>query len=329
MKTTSKDGLVLEHSSKPPWAVLSDFDIDGKTLKKHHTDWLDDVLLPAVKVKPSTKGFWHVDLRGRASSSGTNAHNHALSMNRIDAVRSYTLSRGLFPATVDFLPLPLGEGDPRDPAKFENQLDRSVEVEARFFPTPKPKPKPPRKIRLRLRRYNVWKRKTGKVKKFNLLVIQAKISLVGMAVDLGPVKAAPSVGKVRMFIEIEEQGTSDKAQFEFSGPAALAGIIGVSPKGKLGLSPADLSKTFEGGENTFTTETAMDADDFDEVKATLIKTAVGATFIIGTEKGIFAPSSKIPDFDLGKTSPGKSLQAAECTVNAEMELVASAPSWVE
>ena len=330
MKKTSVTGMVLEHYAAPPWAVLADFDIGGSTLKTHHTDWLHDVLIPAMKAKSHRKGTWHIRLIGRASRSGADEFNAKLSEARLQEAKRY-IEASIKTTNVNWETAPLGESNPKDPKLYENDLDRSVEVVAMFFPTPTPKLHPRRRPNL-IPRYIPWKRPMPKkVTNFIVRAKKVQIDIVQGGIEFpGGLLVGPGHAFVKMLIEIQEVGTIDKALYEFDG-SGTGGVLSGSISPSKGTPKPNIKKwsqTYEdGSSHNMLTTTPVDAEDF-ESNGSLFKNAFGSSFAFG---GPFWSDKhqKISDFDLGKPMKDSFLTLGECSVTGDLELVTSLPSWAE
>lgn len=72
-------------------AVLTNFDVDGSSLKREHTQFLDGYVVPLMVAKQPARIF----LRGEASHPGSDEHNLELSKRRADSVVAYLRSRGV------------------------------------------------------------------------------------------------------------------------------------------------------------------------------------------------------------------------------------------
>jgi hypothetical protein len=252
-----------------------------------------------------------------------------LSNERLQTVETYVQSR-IASSKAHFDRQALGEGDPQDPAAYENELDRSVAVKARFFPAPPE----PRKIRLLIPKYNPWKpRKNRKVMDFTLQVLKAQIDIFTLDLKLPFASVGQGRAKVKLFIEIKELGTKDTAQYEFDG-SGIGGIASAGfsiKKARPGLGLSSWSQTFEKGKkHRFATTTPMDADDF--AGGALFEKSVRGrfSFNFGPVHGLLGASIKIPSLGLGKpTSPTSPFSLAECLVSAKMKQVTSTPSWAK
>lgn len=138
----TEEGIVLG-TSDGRRALLADFDIDEHDLRPKHVVWLDGLvgIIRRSHLKPPN-GIWTIAVTGRASKTGGNAHNAALSERRMLEVRQY-LERNVGPFPIQWNPAALGEEAPHDPTIDENAQDRSVEVVAR--PSVFIEPPPPRR----------------------------------------------------------------------------------------------------------------------------------------------------------------------------------------
>src|SRR5678816_3606844 len=86
-------GRVSVHRNAPLGgirAVMSNYDIDVDTPKQEHIYFLDSRVVPLVSGRKAR--IW---LQGSASSTGTAAHNLALSRRRAEKVARYLESRGI------------------------------------------------------------------------------------------------------------------------------------------------------------------------------------------------------------------------------------------
>lgn len=324
-KKTSDHGLVLERGTRPPDALLADFDIDGATLKSDHTQWLDDKVVGPARAKRGTPGGWEIDLIGRASQSGSDGHNLWLSDQRARAVQTYLL-HNLFDVPVRFFVSQLGESSPFDPGEYEHEVDRSVEVRAKFLPI-----KPPKRRRIEplIVKPHIWKpRPNRKVMDFRLQVLKAKIVIGTFDVNLGPLSFGQGEASVKLLIRIRELGSSDSALYEFSGhgPGAILGAK-ISLKKGLPVGVSKWSATYEAGEvHPFATDVEMDAEDFGG-SAMFRFDLVGRTLIFGPSSGFFGGQEKIKDLSFGLTADVNLLKMAEATTPGKMTVVESVPAW--
>lgn len=325
LKKTSKDGMVLQYSEKPAGAFLADFDIDGASLKPDHYAWLDRYILEPVKAKPTNSGQWKIRLLARASQSGSDEYNSLLSGLRAGNVASY-LSRQLIGVPFFFSITKLGESSPFDTKKFENELDRSVEVFAKFLSRKSSKPfiHVPKKI-------VHWKPlPSRKVSNFTLQVLKAKITINTLDMKFGPGSVGLGIAHVKMFIVIRESGSVGHALYKFEG-AGRGSIVGVSPSYKKlipGPGISSFSESFENGAiHSFVTEIKLDAYDF-EGDALFIKTIPRARLIFGPKpRGFFSPNSCINGLSLGLPRTVSFLKIGECDVMSELCVVRTVPPW--
>ncbi len=321
---TSTDGFVFPRSENPKGAFLADFDIDGATLKKDHRDWLDGNVIAPAKAKGHTSGGWQIELNGRASKSGSDAHNMWLSDQRVHAVASY-LYKKLSGLPVMFVPRVLGESSPYDGDEYEHELDRSVEVTAKFLSV-----KPRRIIKpvILIPKFHPWKRPVNrKVQDFKLKVLKAKISVSTVDVKLPFISVGNGDFRVKMLIDIDETGTLDHALYEFEGSMGKGMIVKFRPRVRPGAGFSKYRATHEAGEaHPFATEVEMDAQDF-EGPAFFKTDALGRTFVFGPKPSFFSSQEAITDLSLGPASSESPLKYVEGAVFGEMKLVESTPDW--
>lgn len=146
-KHASDEGVVVG-TSDGRRALLADFDVDQHELRPKHREWLNGLanIIRRSHLRPP-HGMWNIEVTGRASKTGSNAHNAKLSDRRKTEVRLY-LERRIGPVPIQWIEKALGEEAPFDAAIDENARDRSVEVLARpsvFIEPSRPKrdPRPP------------------------------------------------------------------------------------------------------------------------------------------------------------------------------------------
>ena len=325
-KKTSKTGFVFPRSERPSGAFLADFDFDGAILKSDHRDWLRENVIDPAKAKHSTSGHWQIDLIGRASKKGSDEHNLALSGQRVKAVEAY-LGPALSGVPFNFVPHQLGESSPWNSGEFDHELDRSVEVIARFVPVKAPKrPKP----HILIPKIHIWKpSENRKVKNFRLQVLKAYVSVRTLDVKFGPVGFGNGDASVKMLIEIREIGSSDKALYEYIG-AGRGTIIGAGMSledliPRLGLS--GWTATYEKGEtHLFRTDVEMDADEFAKA-ASFQFDLLGRTLKFGPTPSFFSRQEKIKNLSFGTTRDVNFMKYAEATTFGEMSIVESVPAW--
>jgi hypothetical protein len=325
-KKTSENGFVFPTSERPPGALLADFDIDGDILKQDHRDWLQENVIKPAKAKSFTAGGWHIDLAGRASKSGSDGHNMWLSDQRIKAVAGY-LDAELSGVPYQFFPRQLGESSPYKSDEFEHELDRSVEVTAKFISN-----KPGKRIKphILIPKVHPWKpRPNRKVMDFKLQVLKAKISVFTLDINLGPVVIGNGEAIVKMLIDIKEVGSSDHALYEYSGhgPGTVVGAEIKWYKIKPGLGGGEWSGSYKDGDvHSFATDVEMDADDFAGPAAFKFD-ALGRTLVFGPKAGFISPpSEKIKDLSLGLPDEDL-LKYAEGMTGGDLTVVTSTPEW--
>lgn len=326
LKKTSERGLVLERGVRPPMAVLADFDIDGATLKKDHTQWLDDNVVGPAKAKTATPGGWQIDLIGRASQSGSDGHNLWLSDQRAKAVQSYLL-HNLFDVPVHYFVSQLGESSPFDPGEYEHEVDRSVEVRARFLPVKPPKrPKTP----LLIVKPHIWKRRPNrKVMDFELQVLKAQVVVGGLHVKFPFVHAGPGEAVVRMLIRIRELGSSDSALYVYHGHGPGFIVTGSLKKVAPGAGLSKWIARYEAGEvHPFATDVEMDAEDFGG-PALFQFDASGRSLAFGPKRSVLGGQDKIKQLSFGTTDDENLLSYAEGTTFGKMTVVEEAPAWAK
>ncbi len=324
LKKTSKEGFVFPRSENPKGAFLADFDIDGAYLKKDHKDWLDDNVVAPAKAKGSSSGGWQIELNGRASKSGSDEHNMWLSDQRIQAVAGY-LYRELGGLPFTFIPRVLGESSPYETDEYEHELDRSVEVTAKFIST---KPRRYFKPTILIPKVHPWKRPVNrKVQDFKLKVLKAKITVKTLDVRLPYISVGNGDFRIKMLIDIDETGTTDHALYEFKGALGKGMIV----KPRIGVRPGAGVSSYhatygEGDPHPFATETEMDAQDF-EGPAMFRTDALGRMLEFGPKTGFFRTQEKIKDLSFGPASEESPYKYAEGTVLGELKLVESWPAW--
>lgn len=200
-------------------AVMSNYDIDVDTLKPEHVNFLNTRVVPAVVGR--TARVW---LQGSASSTGTAAHNLALSRRRAEGVASYLRSRGV-PASqlqIDAV----GEGfATTTPA--ENAGDRAVSLLAAplVSPPPAPIPTPPRPVA------------TPTATAF-------RVRLIG-----GIGAGARVIAIDRLYFQIWDPAHSVSSIYEYTG-------------GGIGVSVRRVSATMVGPWNDFATTGAVAVNEF-------------------------------------------------------------------
>lgn len=328
-KKTSEYGLVFPRSVRPPGALLADFDIDGAILKRDHKLWLEENVIAPAKAKPFASGHWQISLIGRASKSGSDAHNMTLSGKRVNAVEAYLGSK-MSGVPFHFAGVQLGESSSFKSDEYDYELDRSVEIIAKFNPVSIPKRiKPPVIL---VPKIHIWKpRPNRKVMAFKLQVLKAQISIRTLDVKLGLLEVGMGDARVKIFMDIREVGSTDHALYEYVGEGR--GMIvgaGLSLKKVLpGLGFSDWSETYEKGDpHSFATDVEMDADGFVGAASFQFDLA-SKKFSFGPTSGLFGPSIKIRDLSFGMTKDNNMLKYAEATTFGEMSIVESAPWWAK
>lgn len=323
---TSPSGIVVPISSRPAGAILGDFDIDGSALKPDHRDWLDRHVVEPARARIGKPGMWLVDLVGRASRTGADAHNRQLSLNRLREVQSY-LSARMTGIPVQFFPEAQGESSPRDWKELENAIDRSVEVRADFSTV---KPKHPT-IPLLIHKPHIWKpRENRKVRDFTLKVEKSSISIFGFEFTAGFIGVVNGTARVKLLIRIDEVGTPDFARFNYeaAGPGSIFAAK-ISWKGaKPGISFSEFSAAYQDGRShPFATEVDLDAQDF--AGAALFRfNAMANSLAFGPSSGFFRIQEKVRPLSLGMPSePSDVTQYGEGEVAGEMEVVTETPEW--
>ena len=325
LKKTSKEGFVFPRSENPKGAFLADFDIDGASLKKDHKDWLEDNVIRPAKAKGSSSGGWQIELNGRASRSGSDAHNMWLSDQRIQAVANY-LYKQLSGLPFTFIPRVLGESSPFDGDEYEHELDRSVEVTAKFISTT-----PSKKIikpRLLIPKVHPWKRPVNrKVQDFKLKVLRAKISITTLDVKLPYISVGNGDFHAKLLIDIDEPGTADHALYEYKGAMGKGMIVKPRPGVRPGAGISRYRATYGEGEvHRFATDVEMDAQDFGG-PAMFRTDAIGRLLEFGPKTGLFRTQEKIKDLSFGPSYDENPAKYAEGTSLGELKLVEKWPDW--
>lgn len=327
LKKTSKEGFVFPRSENPKGAFLADFDIDGASLKKDHKDWLEDNVIRPVRAKGSSSGGWQIELNGRASKSGSDAHNMWLSDQRIQAVANY-LYKQLSGLPFTFVPRVLGESSPWESDDYEHELDRSVEVTAKFISaTPSKKIIKPR---LLIPKVHPWKRPMNrKVQDFKLKVLRAKISVTTLDVLLPHMRVGQGDLRVKLLIDIDETGTTDHALYEFKGAMGKGMIVWPRPGVRPGAGISTYRATYgEGDPHPFATDVEMDAQDFGG-PAMFRTDVLGRMLEFGPKVGFFRTQEKIKDLCFGPSYDENPAKYAEGTSLGELKLVETWPEWAK
>jgi len=213
-------GRVSVHRNAPLGgirAAMSNYDIDVDTLKQEHIYFLDTRIVPLVSGKRAR--IW---LQGSASSTGTDAHNMALSRRRAENVARYLEGRGVQGRQIQIDAV--GEGlATLTPA--ENSDDRAVAILAAplFDPPPPPAPRPPQR--------------TPTAKSFRL-------RLVG-----GIGAGARIIAVDRLYFEIWDPEHKISSIYEYTG-------------GGIGQSVKSVSATMKGPWNDFKTTGPLAVNEF-------------------------------------------------------------------
>lgn len=324
LKKTSKAGLVAERSVRPPWAFLADFDIDGATLKRLHKRWLDERIVAAVKAKAHVPGVSKVRLTGRASQTGSDAHNHWLSNERVRSVWHYILAATARLPVVHEANI-LGESAPAVERIEENEMDRSVEVQLEFVARRGRRVIPPRLIDIP--EYKKWPPADKEVVDFTLQVLAADFSLTTVGTvplfEKGPLS-------FRLFIEIKERGNGESALYEMEGSGS-GSIISTAKLPRLN----EWSQQFKKGKvHRFATTIPMDAEDFGGSAAfrfdNRLDQGAARRFDFGpTVDWLRGPEVTIKNLSLGKPADLSAFisGAEEGIAGGTLKRVASRPSW--
>ena len=328
LKKTSENGVVFPRSINPTGAFLADFDIDGTIVKKDHRDWLKNEIVDPANAKRSRVGFWSIDLIGRASKSGSDAHNKWLSEQRAIAVHSFLWPK-LAGIPVFYNVSSLGESLPFKADEYEHELDRSVEIRATYFPAKAPKI--PKKHIL-IPKVIPWRpRPNRKVMDFKLQVIKAEISIYTLDVKFPFISVGNGEARVKMLINIRELGSTDHALYELKGKGP-GSIVSAKPSFKKaipGIGASSWSAKYEKGEiHSFATDVEMDAADF-AGPAFFKFDLLGRKLTFGPKRGFFDSQEKISDLSFGFTPDANLLKYGEGTCFCEMKEVDSIPSWAK
>lgn len=122
---------IIEGTPDGRRALLADFSIEDASLRPAHREWLA-ALAARLRRSPlrPPDGIWEVTVVGRASKSGSDAYNLALSRRRAQSVQLFVQAQ-LRGQPVIWADTALGEAFPLNVGITENARDRSVEVTAR------------------------------------------------------------------------------------------------------------------------------------------------------------------------------------------------------
>lgn len=324
-KKTSENGFVFPRSEHPAGAFLADFDFDGAILKHDHKQWLNENVIDPAKAKHFGSGHWQIDLFGRASKKGSDDHNLALSGQRVNAVEAY-LGPRMLGVPFNFVPHQLGESSPWDSTEFDHELDRSVEIVARFIPT-----RPPKRFKphILIPRIDIWKpRPNRKVMDFKLQVLKVHISIETK--DVNHFLRTVGVGKatVKMLIDIDEVGTTDRALYEYVGTGKA--VTHSDGEWIPDLVSNDRSATYGKGESShpFATKIDMDADEF-AGPAEFRFGLRGRVLEFGPKSGFFGEQENIENLRIGATPDTDVMKNTAAGTSGEMSIVESIPAWAK
>jgi len=328
LKKTSKEGIVFPRSENPKGAFQADFDMDGAALKRLHKEWLDDYVVKPAKSKARSSGGWEIELTGRASKSGSDAHNLWLSDQRMKSVAGYLYAQ-LSSVPFILVPRAIGESSPYDGDEYEHELDRSVEVIATFRSV---RPRRITKPTLLIPKVHPWRRPVNrKVQDFKLQVLKAEVAVTTLDLSSGLGSFGRGDARVKLFIQIDEVGTPDYAQFEYQGfgPGTIAtGTVSLK-RVKVGPGLSQFSAVYDAGKvHPFATDVEMDAEDFGG-PALFQFNLLGRTFRFGPKTGLFGPDTRIRNLSFGMTRDEELLQEAEGQTFGDMNLVTSIPEWAK
>jgi hypothetical protein len=323
-KKTSENGFVFPRSENPAGAFLADFDFDGAILKHDHKQWLNENLVGPAKARHFSSGHWQIDLFGRASKKGSDAHNLVLSGQRVNAVEAY-LGPRLFGVPFSFIPHQLGESSPWDTDEFDHELDRSVEIIARFIPN-----KPPKRFKphILIPKIHIWKpRPNRKVMDFKLQVLKAQISIETKDVKHFARTIGAGTATVNMLIDIDEVGTTDRALYEYVGTGKS--VTHSDGEWIPDLVSNDRSATYgKGDPHPFATEFDMDADEF-AGPAEFRFGLRGRVLTFGPKSGLFGWQKKIENLRIGATRDTDVMENTAAGTSGEMSIVESIPAWAK
>lgn len=325
---TSENGLVLERSARPPDAYLADFDIGGHDLKTDHRDWLEEYIVQPDKVKSESgvNGRWLVRLTARASQSGSDDYNLALSQRRGDEVEKY-LSGRIMAHRLGFARISLGEGVPLDSSSYENEMDRSVHVKAKFLSWGKPD-----RIEPLIPEIKPWRRVNKKAVDFTIQVLKAQVEV--NSVGGGSVLPFRKGNiDIRLLLEVRELGNGDTAMYEYEGNGPYGHFD------KPGWRWSEWLGRFEnGGKHRFATERPMDAEDFGGgawMKIDMPAEGLAENYTFGPKDSFLFPTKiKIKKLTFGNfkgpppTPRGFNL-TGDGMATGKMKLVIGKPSWAD
>lgn len=323
-KKTSEDGFVFPRSENPAGAFLADFDFDGAILKPDHKQWLNENVIAPAKAKHFSSGHWQIDLIGRASKKGGDAHNLVLSGQRVNAVESY-LGPRLFGVPFSFIPHQLGETSPWDTGEFDHELDRSVEIIAKFIPNKPPKRIKPTRL---IPKIHIWKpRPNVKVMDFKLQVLKANVSVETLDVDHPFSTVGGGTVTVKMLIDIDETGTADHTVYEYVGTGKA--VRHSDGRWMPDWNWNDRSATYgKGDPHPFATEIDMDSDEF-AGPAEFRFGVRGRHLEFGPKSGFFGNQESIDNLRIGPTGDKDVMENTAAETSGEMTIVESIPAWAK
>lgn len=235
--------------------VLDDFAINSAELTDKHKKMLDKLGSDIARtIRLTKRDFWLIHLTGRASQSGPDAFNEALSARRAESVQDYLEKR--LSAIVPIVPrkfriLALGESAPEDKKLLENSRDRAVGIIAILtgrLPPPPPPPPPPRRIDPSL----LLKPRLAPRKEFIFTIESFVTQAVGVSL---PAFTEVRIGRIIINFFIDDG--AKRGEYTFFGEG-IGGGLSIIPA----VSPSEVRAKTRGAPQKFLTFEAITAADF-------------------------------------------------------------------
>jgi hypothetical protein len=219
MRLRTSGGIYWEKQKNPTQALLYDFSVNHAELKAEHIRYLDTVI-QGISTQPGKT--WHLHIEGRASRTGKEDHNLALSRERAYSVHRYLKAMlKNVDMKVDWVGESRAAHDGQKDGK-ENMMYRAVELVVRTSDQPQPPPlpiDPPAP------------REHPGMKAFRIRMVSGSSNSLTIPLPLPVLKViTPSISREEYLFEIYDLEEKKPARYRYQGQGTGLGP-GLSLKG--------------------------------------------------------------------------------------------------